>query len=365
MLIQTLNVAKIVDQIKKLIPGNEKGVMLLVGEDSEVNIHDLINQLNTDNINFFGGIFPQIIYDNEAYANHILAIPVPLSGKPQLITGLGTGDIVVPPPEQPDEDEFYITFVDGLSSQIAKYLVTLYNVIGNGCYVIGGGAGSVSFQRKLCIFTADGLFRDAAVLACVKSRCNFGCGHGWSDLRGPFVATKTNANIIEELNWQKAIDVYGAEVEMDAMEKVSKENFSKLSQSYPFGIHKDDMEKIVRDPVGITENGGLVCVGEVPENSVLFLLKGDKNKLINAAGEVAENSVDIGAKPVKEVFVIDCVSRALFMAEDYKKELEQIKNKINNEQIITKGVLSLGEIASSGEGYLEFYNKTIIVGTFY
>jgi len=30
-----------------------------------------------------------------------------------------------------------------------------------------------------------------------------------------------------------------------------------------------------------------------------------------------------------------------------------------------KGALSLGEIASLGEGYLELYNKTIVVGTFY
>ena len=55
-------------------------------------------------------------------------------------------------------------------------------------------------------------------------------------------------------------------------------------------------------------------------------------------------------------FFIDCISRVLFMEDNFKKELEAV-----SDGVFTFGALTIGEIASMGDAYLEFYNKTAVV----
>ena len=45
------------------------------------------------------------------------------------------------------------------------------------------------------------------------------------------------------------------------------------------------------------------------------------------------------------------------MGDKFHEELEEISGGNDN----TIGALSIGEIANSGDDYLEFYNKTIVV----
>jgi len=366
MLIQNSSVEQIVTKIASLISSPQMGVMLLVGEGSSFDIDKLIILLDGKNINFFGAIFPKVLFDNESYEDGIVAMPLLFVDAPQIIRGLNGGEISIASKDVlGNEDVSYITFVDGLSAQISKYLVTLYNEIGSGCHVIGGGAGSLSFVQKPCIFTHEGFFQDVAVLVAVKNKCKFGIAHGWNALKGPFVATKTNKNIIEELNWENAFEVYRNAVKDDVGELIPIERFSEFAGSYPFGMHKDGMEKTVRDPIATTDLGGLICVGEVPENTVLHILKGEERSLIEAAQKATSDALSEENSRIKNILVIDCISRTLFLKEAYKKELNVIKKELGNQPIGINGALSIGEIASLGEGYLEFYNKTIVVGAFY
>jgi hypothetical protein len=55
--------------------------------------------------------------------------------------------------------------------------------------------------------------------------------------------------------------------------------------------------------------------------------------------------------------VIDCISRSLFLGTDFQRELAAI-----DDGLPMVGALTLGEIANSGRDFLEFYNKTAVVG---
>ncbi|MEO1627269.1 MAG: FIST C-terminal domain-containing protein, partial [Bacteroidota bacterium] len=115
------------------------------------------------------------------------------------------------------------------------------------------------------------------------------------------------------------------------------------------------------------KNGELICVGEVPENTVLYILKGENQTLIHSAGQATASCLDKAANDIQHIFVVDCISRTLFLEDEFNQELQAIHRLLPNSQTENRlqGVLSLGEISSDGDGFLEFFNKTLVVGALY
>ncbi|WP_216601397.1 FIST C-terminal domain-containing protein [Vreelandella azerica] len=110
----------------------------------------------------------------------------------------------------------------------------------------------------------------------------------------------------------------------------------------------------------MNEQGELTCVGEVPEGCMVKLLNGNPNTLIAAAAHAREQAMaqHKGSTPTSaDWLLIDCISRVLFLGDDMTKELEAVGQ---GEAVF--GAFTLGEIANSGSDYLEFYNKTIVLG---
>lgn len=243
----------------------------------------------------------------------------------------------------------------------------MFNRLGNSVHYFGGGAGSLTLKQEPCLFTSGGFVQDAAIVAFIKLESNLGVRHGWERIMGPIVATKTRKNIIMELNWKNAFQVYRETVEGDSGKKLTTKNFFNIAKGYPFGIHKEGMEDIVRDPIAVTEKDELICVGEVPENSALSILKGKKTSLIHAASQAADDCLHIGAGTIRQSFIVDCISRVIYLEKDFAKELETVNHKIHSvdDRHTPSGILTLGEISSYGEGFLEFFNKTIVVGILY
>jgi hypothetical protein len=140
---------------------------------------------------------------------------------------------------------------------------------------------------------------------------------------------------------------------------VEVEHFFDVAKGFPFGIRKLDSEVIVRDPLFLTPAGELVCVGEVPEGAFVHVLRGDAARLIDAARsarDLAQQSFPAAHIPQFR-FVIDCISRSLFLGDRFGEELAAI-----DDGLPMVGALTLGEIANSGRDFLEFYNKTAVVG---
>jgi hypothetical protein len=96
------------------------------------------------------------------------------------------------------------------------------------------------------------------------------------------------------------------------------------------------------------------------------VLKGSKEDIVEAAQEAAEEAGN-SVSAVSDNLMFDCISRPLFLKEDYSKTLELIIDtlKKNGNKETLEGALSLGEISSHRQSYLEFFNRTILLGVFY
>ena len=215
----------------------------------------------------------------------------------------------------------------------------------------------MSLVQQPCLFSPEGVFQDVALLCPVPLKASIGVKHGWEQIFGPVVATRTEGNTVYELNWEPAFEVYAKIVSEDAGQEIREDNFFSIAKAYPFGIYREREEYVVRDPL-IAKDGAIICVGEVPENTVLNILKGDNDTLLKAAKQAASEAIP--EESITELFVVDCISRALFLEDDFEKEIEEIAGASPSKK--PSGILSLGEIASEqGGGALTFFNKTIVV----
>jgi hypothetical protein len=347
---------------------SESLVLILLAEKSRRKIPGLIRELNKLQINFCGGVFPGVIHDDKHYDEGAVIVVLPALEKPFLISGLDTHKFVLPDfwrkTKRPPRKKYTaIILVDGWASRISLLLSEIFNQLGNSFRYFGGGAGSLSLRNKPCLFTPEGEFRNAALVIFIALESTLGVRHGWKRLAGPIVANNTRDHIISELNWAPALQVYLDSVESNCGKKITARGFPRVSMEYPFGIYKEGCEDVVRDPIAVNEKGELICVGEVPENTALYILHGEKESLLSAAGQAARDCLKRKRKEITCCLVADCVSRKLFLGNEFQKELEMVRNIIH--PCIPHGILSIGEIASHGEAYLEFFNKTIVVGAFH
>jgi hypothetical protein len=319
----------------------------------------------------FGGVFPQIIYQNKSYYQGTLILAISHHIETIIIKGLSDpkedyetqlketsarwqGDVL--------GNQTVAVIVDGFSKRIATLVQSLFFCFGLEENFIGGGAGSLTFQQKPCIITNEGLLEDVAVIAHMNLKSGIGVAHGWQPMSESMKVTDSDGNIIKSLNWRNAMDVYRELIKKESGYMINQENFFEIAKNYPLGIGKLGAEMVVRDPIRVDENGGLVCVGEMPKGCSVRILKGSSETLIEAAGKarlIAEQSFGSEEKVHPTILCMDCISRRLFLEDKIEDELMEAAGSYE-----MFGALSMGEIANNGRDYLEFYNKTIVIGIF-
>lgn len=250
-------------------------------------------------------------------------------------------------------------FLDALGKGKPDSISYLYNYFGIGVNYLGGGAGSLSFVSFPCVFNQDGMYTNAALVGLSRMSVSLGSEHGWRPISEPMKVTKTSGNMLEELEWKPAFQVYKELVEKHSGAKFTHDNFFDIAKSYPFGMVKIDSEMVIRDPIQVVGDH-IHVVDEIPEGEYISLMHGNMNSLLRGARAARNKSVskfsgtEHGRVPF--LFSIDCISRSLYMGEDFDRELEIIAG--DNEVF---GALTIGEIANSAELFLEIYNKTVVV----
>jgi hypothetical protein len=368
MHIQEATIPAILAGIERLAPPPGHALSLLLADDGRPDLEELVAAVAATGRPFFGGFFPGLIADGRHHGQGALIDHMPLHMPPAVIGGLGAATIELPEAlaalglAAPDPLTC-IVLADGLTPRLSPALKALQNGMGPTAHFFGGGAGSLSLQQEPCVFTAEGVFQDAVVVACAKRASSLGVRHGWRNLMGPVIATRTDGNIVAELDWEPAIDLYRTVVEADSGRELTADGFFDIAKSYPFGMHRDGDEPIIRDPIAVDGEGRLRCVAEVPQNAVMAIMKGEPQALVDAARLAAADAA-AGAGPDARFWVVDCISRTIFLGEGFGGELAAVAEVIDGDTGRMQGLLTLGEIASLGDGTLSFFNKTIVVGAF-
>jgi hypothetical protein len=340
-----------------------KSLLFLMAYEERYSEEILIHLLQKCAKSIIGGVFPELIFNGERKKSGVLLMPLTFELNRQLFDLSETSEdflrqLELHQKDSLDSSSTLFVFIDALSTNKESFIESLFNFFGINPTYIGGGAGSLKFEPFSCIITNNGLYSNAAVIGLGKKKIALGVAHGWQSISKPLKVTKADRNRLLSINWKPAFEVYKEIVEAHSGMKFTRDNFFSIAKSYPLGISKIDAEMVVRDPFTVVDNA-LHLVDNVLQGEYVEILHGNLDSLLAGAlkaREIAFSKIE-NYMDKKSIFCIDCISRVLYMENDFNKELETIGNDVD-----VSGILTIGEIANSEESFLEIYNKTIVIG---
>ena len=343
-------IANYFESLQELVEkNNHHKYLLFVAEKTDIDLSILKNT----NIEVLGGIFPQIIFSDCVYDYGIIAIQISDKMQSFLIKDINNACL--------NKNDFkdiksVITILEGLSKYNEPFIQELFENVDINTNILGAGAGSFEDKSKAFIFDNNGFYKDASILLSLKNSIDMGVKHGWEYLEGPFVVTSSEGNILKTIDHRSALSVYKEVVEKDYGQAITKENFLEISKNYPFGIVKYKSEGVVRDPIGF-DGDDLVLVATVSNNSIINILKGRNDSLLDASREAISDALK---NSCEFILMFDCITRKSFLEDKFDEELGTIYKETNASTFV--GAISIGEVANEGNRYINFLNKTCVIG---
>lgn len=327
-----------------------KKYVLLVASKTKIELE----KSNKFEVEFCGGIFPQIIYNNSVYDEGLIAIKINDNMKTIFLDDMNNTTVLRN--EDFSNTKSILTILEGFSNDKEFFLQELFQLININTAMIGGGAGDLVNDKKAVIFDNKRFYKNSAIIVTMDNDITLSVKHGWEYLDGPFIVTSSEHNLLNKIDYKDALDVYKEVIKKDCGITINENNFSEISKSYPIGIIKYRKEQVVRDPIAY-KNKSLVLIGKISNNSIINILKGKNETLLEASRKAA---TEVLVNECKLVMMFDCITRKNFLEEKFDEELDTIYKKSTANTFI--GAITIGEVANEGNKYINFLNKTCVIG---
>lgn len=357
-------------QWKSLYP--ELGVCALLPEAEKENLGVLQAACAQHQVPIVGGIFPALIKDGEFLTCGVWLLGfekmpwyslyenMPDSGMDAERT---IEKIAAEVREQIDHlpDITLFMLFDAMLPNISTMLDSMYLSLANRVHYAGSNAGSETFQPMACLFDDKRVVQNGLLLMLLKPHKGAILEHGYQAPQRIVYATSTEGNRISHIDWRPAFEMYQELVRVQYGVEITRENFYQHAVHFPFGIVRANHHVVVRIPVMLADDGSLLCVGEVPPNSVLTLLERPSVD----SGETLRVLVDgltvfNGASKDCELLLFYCAGRRMHLGSvQATTELADFSKQTQAVQVA--GAVSLGEIGGSTlHGYPLFHNAALV-----
>lgn len=255
---------------------------------------------------------------------------------------------------------------DGLNVNGSELVKGLNDTLGGHVVVTGGLAGDgTDFKRTWVIkdrapqsgyVTAIGFYGDHV-------RVGHGSRGGWDKFGPERRVTKSDGNILYELDGRPALQLY-------------KEYLGDRSAGlpatgllFPLAIRSSntDGKVLVRTILAVDEAAqSMTFAGDLPEGVFAQLMRANFDRLIQGASEAAtltlHNQEHAGTSSPTLSIAISCVGRRLVLGERTEEEIEATLDILPNgsRQV---GFYSYGEISPYASGACDLHNQTMTLTT--
>ncbi len=358
------SLSELTDGLKSVISEGCKSILLFTCIDNGYDEQQTNVILAECSLPICGGMFPQIILQENTYSQGAIILGLMFEPAITNYTMLSTSNsdlksYIDENSKNIDDYQNFIIIADAFCSANENFTDEFYDYIGSGITVVGGGAGSLDFVPRPSIYSNQGLISDTIQVIAVPYAINNEVGHGWEILDGPYLVTASEGHYVHSLNYISAFELYRDVIKNVGNKTLKQEDFFDTSKQFPLGIMSLGGELLVRDPIQ-SDGSYLECVGNVPVNSTVYLLKGERDKMILSAAKTAQALGKTDKS--KTLLLFDCISRGVFMGDDIKHELKAIQQHLPESFLV--GVMSLGEITNTQSGAIRLLNKSTVIGSF-
>ncbi len=176
---------------------------------------------------------------------------------------------------------------DGMIPNVATLLYQLHSALTSRVTYAGVNAGSETFQEMPCLFDGCEAISNGVLALLLPAKSNVVVQHSYPISKQIMTATSGQGNRIDTINNRVAFDAYQEVMNVEYGVILTRENFYEFSVHFPFGL-VTTLDVLVRIPVGFDTNGALYCVGEVPNLSLLRLLRAPDTESSSCVREVTE-----------------------------------------------------------------------------
>jgi hypothetical protein len=253
---------------------------------------------------------------------------------------------------------------DGLAVNGSELVKGLAGALPDGVGISGGLSGDgARFQKTLVCSGGGASARKVAVVGFYGERLTVGCASmgGW-DMFGPDrLVTRSNANVLYELDGRSALGLY---------KDYLGEHAAKLPASallFPLSIRADKTGGgVVRTILSVNEReGSMTFAGDVPQGSYARLMRANFERLIEGAQDAALATRKSTTAPKTDLaLLISCVGRKLVLKQRVEEEVEAVRGVLGPDAVLA-GFYSYGEISPfTPLGKCELHNQTMTITTF-
>ncbi|AGC75150.1 hypothetical protein LX97_02472 [Nonlabens dokdonensis] len=180
---------------------------------------------------------------------------------------------------------------------------------------------------------------------------------GWTPFGPERLVTKSDGNILYEIDGKPALDLYKTYLGDKAKELPGS------ALIYPLNVKsQENKQSFVRTILNIDEEkNAMILAGDVPVNSTVQLMMTNMDSIAAASETAAIRAMEGRIEPPHLALLISCIGRKLVLDQRIEEEIEEVRGIIGNETIIA-GMYSYGEIAPFyGERSCKLHNQTMTI----
>lgn len=228
----------------------------------------------------------------------------------------------------------------------------------------GGLAGDeYNFEKTIVGLNSDATQGKIVAVGFYGDNIHIGFGSmgGWSDYGPERKVTLSKKNVLFKIDNRFALDLY-----KEYLGKYADE-LPGSSLYFPLSMKEDKKSvSVVRTILSIDEdNKSMTFAGNIPMGSIVRLMKGNADKLIDASYKAAEQTFSKESKKPELAMLVSCVGRKIVLGNRTEEELEVAKEAFGAKTIIC-GFYSYGEISPMlSKVSCELHNQTMTITTFY
>lgn len=252
----------------------------------------------------------------------------------------------------------------GLNVNGSDLVKGLIHSLPEGVTLSGGLAGDGGRFNETLILCGDEISNDmVAVIGFYGTHLKVTSASrgGWDPFGPERLVTKSKGNVLFELDGRSALDLYKNYLGPHA------ESLPGSALLFPLSLRGEHSEnRLVRTILAVDEaNQSMTFAGDIPEGSVVQLMKANFDRLIDGAVGAAElTRPKKSSDEVPELaLLISCVGRKMVLKQRTEEEVEGVQDFFGPKTVLS-GFYSYGEISSfEPRGLCELHNQTMTITT--